>query len=96
MLLFKDGSAGLLTGANPDQNVVFIANPSAPAGSASRAVDELRLSQVWTGDAVLLRAARSVVYYRRAVQSALAWSDWCCRNANRCATSASRRLPSAC
>jgi ATP-binding cassette, subfamily B, bacterial HlyB/CyaB len=61
VLLFKDGSAGLLTGANPDQNVVFIANPSAPAGSASRAVDELRLSQVWAGDAVLLRAARSVV-----------------------------------
>jgi subfamily B ATP-binding cassette protein HlyB/CyaB len=61
VLLFKDGSAGLLTGANPDQNVVFIANPAAPAGSASRAVDELRLSQVWAGDAVLLRAARSVV-----------------------------------
>src|SRR5580704_1358233 len=61
VLLFKDGSAGLLTGANPDQNVVFIANPSAPVGSASRAVDELRLSQVWAGDAVLLRAARSVV-----------------------------------
>ena len=61
VLLFKDGSAGLLTGANPEQNVVFIANPSAPAGSASRAVDEVRLSQVWAGDAVLLRAARSVV-----------------------------------
>ena len=30
VLLFKDGSAGLLTGANPEQNVVFIANPSAP------------------------------------------------------------------
>jgi ATP-binding cassette, subfamily B, bacterial HlyB/CyaB len=61
VLLFKDGSAGLLTGANPDQNVVFIANPSAPTGSAARAVDELRLGQVWAGDAVLLRAARSVV-----------------------------------
>src|SRR5579862_2888049 len=61
VLLFKDGSAGLLTATNPEQNVVFIANPSAPAGSASRAVDELRLSQVWAGDAVLLRAARSVV-----------------------------------
>jgi ATP-binding cassette, subfamily B, bacterial HlyB/CyaB len=61
VLLFKDGSAGVLTAANPEQNVVFIANPSAPAGSASRAVDELRLSQVWAGDAVLLRAARSVV-----------------------------------
>ena len=35
VLLFTDGSAGLLTGANPEQNVVFIANPNAPAGTAS-------------------------------------------------------------
>jgi subfamily B ATP-binding cassette protein HlyB/CyaB len=42
VLLFTDGSAGLLTGANPEQNVVFIANPNAPAGTASRAVDEWR------------------------------------------------------
>jgi ATP-binding cassette, subfamily B, bacterial HlyB/CyaB len=61
VLLFADGSAGVLTGANPSQNVVFLSNPSAPAGSASRPVDELRLSQIWAGDAVLLRAARSVV-----------------------------------
>ena len=61
VLLFTDGSAGLLTGANPEQNVVFIANPNAPAGTASRAVDELRLARIWNGEAVLLRAARSVV-----------------------------------
>ena len=61
VLLFTDGSAGLLTGANPAQKVVFIANPSAPAGSGARPVDELRLTQIWAGDAVLLRAERSVV-----------------------------------
>jgi ATP-binding cassette subfamily B protein len=61
VLLFTDGSAGLLTGADPEQRFVFIADPSAPAGSRPRAIDELRLTQVWAGDAVLLRAARKVV-----------------------------------
>jgi ATP-binding cassette, subfamily B, bacterial HlyB/CyaB len=61
VLLFTDGSAGLLTGANPAQKVVFIADPAAPAGSGARPVDELRLTQIWAGDAVLLRAARTVV-----------------------------------
>ncbi|MEW6453337.1 MAG: peptidase domain-containing ABC transporter [Pseudomonadota bacterium] len=69
VLLFKDGSAGLLTGADAARKVVFLNNPSAPAGgmtggSASAQpveVDELRLSQVWDGEAVLLRASRGVV-----------------------------------
>jgi ATP-binding cassette subfamily B protein len=61
VLLFKDGSAGLLTGANADQRVVLLKDPYAPAGSAAVAVDELRLSQVWAGEAVLLRASRGYV-----------------------------------
>ena len=36
------------------------ADPGAPAGTPPVAVDELRLSRIWTGEAVLLRAARSV------------------------------------
>src|SRR6185436_4866887 len=47
-----------LTGANPAQSVVFIRDPAAPPGTPPVAVDELRLSSVWSGDAVLLRAAR--------------------------------------
>jgi ATP-binding cassette subfamily B protein len=58
VLLFNDGSAGLLSGADPVQKVVLLRDPDAPAGTASVPVDELRLSQVWTGEAVLLRAAR--------------------------------------
>jgi ATP-binding cassette subfamily B protein len=61
VLLFKDGSAGLLTGANADQLVVFLKSPCAPAGAAPVAVDELRLAQAWAGEAVLLRANRSHV-----------------------------------
>jgi subfamily B ATP-binding cassette protein HlyB/CyaB len=59
VLLLKDGGAALLVGA--DEARVFITNPSAPAGTAPVAVDELRLSQFWSGEAVLLRASRSYV-----------------------------------
>jgi ATP-binding cassette, subfamily B, bacterial HlyB/CyaB len=61
VLLFEDGSAGLLTSANAEQRVVFIKDPFAPAGAAPIAVDELRLSEVWAGEAVLLRANRGYV-----------------------------------
>jgi subfamily B ATP-binding cassette protein HlyB/CyaB len=59
VLLFRDGTAGLLTGVNPQQNLVLLNDPLAPNGEPS-AVDELRLSQVWDGDVVLVRAHREV------------------------------------
>ncbi|MBN8956464.1 MAG: peptidase domain-containing ABC transporter [Rhizobiales bacterium] len=58
VLLFKDGSAGLLIGADAAQNVILLRDPSAPANAPPVAIDELRLSQVWAGEAVLLRASR--------------------------------------
>jgi subfamily B ATP-binding cassette protein HlyB/CyaB len=58
VLLFNDGTAGLLTGVNTEHNVVFIKDPAAPAAEAPVPVDELRLNEVWSGDAVLVRAAR--------------------------------------
>jgi ATP-binding cassette subfamily B protein len=58
VLLFNDGSAGLLSGSDAAQNVVLLKDPNAPAGGAPVPVDELRLSQVWAGEAVLVRAAR--------------------------------------
>ena len=61
VLLFKDGSAGLLTAADTARKVVFVKDPRAPASAAPVAVDELRLSQIWAGEAVLLRASRGVV-----------------------------------
>ena len=61
MLLFTDGNAGLLTGANTARMVVYLKDPNAPAGTSAVAVDELRLSQVWAGEAVLLRAVRGHV-----------------------------------
>jgi ATP-binding cassette subfamily B protein len=58
VLLFTDGSAGLLVGANSAERVVFLKDPFAPAGSEPVRLDELRLSEVWAGEAVLLRRTR--------------------------------------
>jgi ATP-binding cassette subfamily B protein len=58
VLLFDDGTAGLLVGANTEHKVVFIRDPTASEGEAAVAVDELRLGQVWSGEAVLVRANR--------------------------------------
>jgi ATP-binding cassette subfamily B protein len=58
VLLFTDGTAGLLTAINSEHKVVFIKDPTAPAADAPVPVDELRLSEVWAGEAVLLRATR--------------------------------------
>ncbi|RVA65509.1 ABC transporter transmembrane domain-containing protein, partial [Mesorhizobium sp. M7A.F.Ca.CA.001.11.2.1] len=61
VLLFNDGGAGLLTGASPERNVVFLKSADAPEDAEAIAIDELRLSQVWAGEAVLLRPARSYI-----------------------------------
>jgi ATP-binding cassette, subfamily B, bacterial HlyB/CyaB len=58
VLLFTDGTAGLLTGVNTEHKVVFIKDPRGPSTDPSVPVDELRLAEVWTGDAVMLRANR--------------------------------------
>lgn len=61
VLLFTDGSAGLVADTNQHQRVVYVQDPFAAPGTAPVAVDELRMSEVWAGDAVLLRADRSQV-----------------------------------
>ena len=61
VLLFTDGSAALMTSASPTKMVIQLKDPFEPAGAPSVEVDELRLAQVWVGEAVLLRAARGTV-----------------------------------
>lgn len=58
VLLFNDGTAGLLTGVNTEHKVVFIKDPLGPSAEAPVPVDEMRLSEVWSGEAVLVRAQR--------------------------------------
>ncbi|WP_292421479.1 peptidase domain-containing ABC transporter [Mesorhizobium sp.] len=61
VLLFSDGGAGLLTGASAERNVVYLKSVDAPDDAEGVAIDELRLLQVWSGEAVLLRPARSYI-----------------------------------
>ena len=61
VLLFKDGSAGLMVGVNAEQHVVLLKDPSASPEAQPVPVDELRLSQVWGGEAILVRASRGGV-----------------------------------
>ncbi|HEY6258732.1 MAG TPA: peptidase domain-containing ABC transporter [Xanthobacteraceae bacterium] len=58
VLLFADGGAALLIGVDADRDIVRLENPLAPIGAPAVAVDELRLTQVWTGEALLLRGRR--------------------------------------
>ena len=58
VLLFNDGTAGLLTGVNLEHKVVFLKDPRGPSAEAPVPVDEMRLSEVWSGEAILLRAQR--------------------------------------
>jgi HlyB family type I secretion system ABC transporter len=60
VLLFKDGSAGLLVGVNSQMNVVLLRDPRTPMGETPVPVDELRLSQVWDGEVLMLRQQRGV------------------------------------
>jgi HlyB family type I secretion system ABC transporter len=57
VLFLRDGGAALLVAHDRTRQVVFLKNPSAPDEPPS-AVDELRLAQVWQGQALLVRRAR--------------------------------------
>ena len=58
VLLFNDGTGGLLTGVNTEHKVVFLKDPLGASAEAPVPVDEMRLSEVWSGEAVLLRGQR--------------------------------------
>ncbi|MDW6024167.1 peptidase domain-containing ABC transporter [Mesorhizobium sp. BAC0120] len=59
VLLFNDGGAGLMTGVDPEQNLILVKKPDLAADEAGIAVDELRLEQVWSGDTLLVRSKRA-------------------------------------
>ena len=58
VLLLDDGGAAILATSDTARNVVWLRDPSAPSGELPVAVDELRLSQVWSGEALLIRSER--------------------------------------
>ena len=60
ILLLKDGTAALMLGADAARNVVWLRDPRASPVSEPRPVDEMRLAEVWTGEALLIRQTRTV------------------------------------
>ncbi len=71
VLLFNEGGAGLLVGVDATRDVVWMQDPSAAAGDPPIAVDQLRLSQVWSGEVILVRRQRSRVEFEAPFD--LAW-----------------------
>ena len=57
VLLLKDGSAGLIVGADHKRDIVWIKSPTARDQDPPVAVDRLRLEQAWGGEVVLMRRA---------------------------------------
>ncbi len=58
ILLLDDGTAALLVGTNIEAKVVALRDPRASDAEQPIHVDEMRLKEVWSGEAVLLRALR--------------------------------------
>ncbi|MBC7801588.1 MAG: peptidase domain-containing ABC transporter [Gemmatimonadaceae bacterium] len=58
VLLLKDGGAALMVGSDAARNIVWLRDPTAARGDDPVAVDELRLSQAWTGEVLLIRRLR--------------------------------------
>jgi subfamily B ATP-binding cassette protein HlyB/CyaB len=57
VLLLRDGSAGLVVGADVKRDIVWIKSPTASDAEAPVPVDKLRLEQAWGGEVVLMRRA---------------------------------------
>ena len=55
VLLLKDGTAGLVVGADVARDVVWLKSPTARDSEPPVAVDRLRLEQAWAGDVILVK-----------------------------------------
>ncbi len=55
VLLLKDGTAGLVVGADTQRDVVWLKSPTARDAEPPVAVDRLRLEQAWGGDVILIK-----------------------------------------
>jgi len=60
VLFLNDGSAALMVRTDSSRNLVWLKDPAASFESDPVAVDELRLSQVWSGMVLMLRPQRGL------------------------------------
>ena len=59
VLLFNDGTAALMVACDAARNVVWLRDPRADSGAEPTPIDELRLTEVWGGDVLLVRTKRT-------------------------------------
>ncbi len=57
VLLLRDGTAGVVVGADPGRDVVWLKSPTASDAEPPVAVDRLRLEEAWSGEVLMLRRA---------------------------------------
>ncbi len=58
VLLFKDGTAGLMVATDAAKNIVWVRDPRSPGIESAVAIDEFRLGQAWGGEVLLIRRVR--------------------------------------
>jgi HlyB family type I secretion system ABC transporter len=79
VLLLDDGGAALVVGRDPQTQTLMLRDPQGHSGDPAAAVDELRLKQLWSGAALLVRAARSGTeeepVFNLAMLARLVWMD---------------------
>ena len=59
VLLFNDGSAALMIGTDAAKGVIWVRDPRSSSNDTAIPVDELRLSQSWAGEVLLVRRIRA-------------------------------------
>ncbi len=55
--LLKDGTAGVVVGADQNRDVIWLKSPTATDAEPPVAVDRLRMEQAWSGEVLMLRRA---------------------------------------
>ncbi len=59
VLLFRDGTAGLMVGSDQARGIIWLRDPRTSSTEDPVPVDELRLSEVWGGEVLLIRTLRA-------------------------------------
>jgi HlyB family type I secretion system ABC transporter len=79
VLLLDDGGAALVVGRNREKQVLFLRDPRGRVSDPAVPVDELRLKQVWSGGALLVRMSRSGIEdeqpFNLGMLAKLVWMD---------------------
>ncbi len=79
ILLLDDGGAAIVVGRNKEKQLLFLRDPRGGPSDPVIAVDELRLKQVWSGGALLVRASRAgggdEVVFNIGLIAKLVWGD---------------------